>query len=128
MTPQVSASALGRSWVSTVMALISSAGDRARLFEGRSAVRQADTARRSSARRLAAQLVEVLADVGGLRGGVGERDGLVERLARLGGAAELLQQRALGAEVVEIAAERTLQRRDHGERRLRPADLGDRHG
>ena len=69
--------------------------------------------------------VEVLPDVSGLRGGVGERDGPVEGDAGLLRAAELRQEGALHAEEVEIAGEPRLQRLDQGERRRRTLDLGE---
>src|SRR5436309_15641196 len=84
--------------------------------------------RRACGRRLLRQMIEMLADVRGLGGRVGERDRAVEGDTRLLVAAELLEQAALEAEEMEIAGERLGQRLDHRERGLRPAQLGDRDG
>src|SRR3954468_1208786 len=59
------------------------------------------------------QPVDLAADVGGLGGGVGERNGPVEGLPGLRVAAELQQEGPARAEEVEIAAERLRQRLDH---------------
>src|SRR5262249_45768428 len=48
------------------------------------------------------QAVKVHADVGGLGGGIGERNGAIEGDARLLVAAELHQQRTLDAEKMEV--------------------------
>ena len=45
----------------------------------------------------------MLANVSGLGGAIGERNGTAKGFARLGGARELLQQRALHAMEIEVA-------------------------
>jgi hypothetical protein len=59
---------------------------------------------------VALQLVETVADMGGLCGRVGEGDGAAEGVAGLGLAAELGEKRPAQTVQVEIAAERPLER------------------
>src|SRR5690349_12426857 len=70
----------------------------------------------------------MLADMRGLGGRVGQRDGHCESLPSLRLAPELKKQRPLQAEEVEIAAEPWGKRLDHRESRLRSAGLGDGDG
>src|SRR5262250_1808958 len=58
------------------------------------------------------QAVELHPDVSGLRGGIGERDRLIESDARLRRAAELQEEGALRSEEMEIAREPGRQRLD----------------
>ena len=57
----------------------------------------------------------------GLGRRVGEGDGAAEGLARLGAAAEPVEQHPAHAVEIEVAVERRGQRLDHGERRRGPA-------
>src|SRR5215216_1431062 len=74
------------------------------------------------------EAVEVQPDVRGFRRRMGECDRLVERSARLLGASELHEQRALHAEEMEIAGERRGERLDHRQGGGRPLDLADGDG
>src|SRR5882724_303095 len=77
---------------------------------------------------VAHQPIEMHPYMGGFRGGVGERDGAIERHAGLLVTAELHQERTAHAEEMKIIRKPLTQWIDHLQRRFGPAHLGHRNG
>src|SRR5262245_26036966 len=74
-----------------------------------------------------AQPVDLMADVGGFRRRIGERDGAIEGNPSLVRTAELFQKCPAGAVKVEIAIQLLGQWLDHGEGSLGPPAHGHRY-